>query len=225
MPKNLGTISDPKDIITKEYLDDKLSTKVDAVDGKGLSTNDLTDTLKSNYNAAYTHSQQAHAPSDAEKNVIIGVQKNGVDLTVNSSTRKVNITVPTKTSDLTNDSNFATTTALDTKVDKVNGKGLSTNDYTTAEKQKLANIANGANNYTLPVATSSILGGVKSGTDITIDASGNVSVNDDSHNHTIGNVDGLQNALNGKVDKIDGKGLSANDFTTEDKTKLDRLPI
>ena len=53
MPKNLGAISDPKDIITKEYLDDKLSTKVDAVDGKGLSTNDLTDTLKSNYNAAY----------------------------------------------------------------------------------------------------------------------------------------------------------------------------
>lgn len=27
MPKNLGTITDPKDIITKEYLDDKLSTK------------------------------------------------------------------------------------------------------------------------------------------------------------------------------------------------------
>lgn len=29
MPKNLGTITDPKDIITKEYLDDKLSTKAD----------------------------------------------------------------------------------------------------------------------------------------------------------------------------------------------------
>ena len=30
------------------------------------------------------------------------------------------------------------------KVDKVDGKGLSTNDYTTAEKTKLAGIANGA---------------------------------------------------------------------------------
>ena len=34
--------------------------------------------------------------------------------------------------------------ALDNKVDKVSGKGLSTNDYTTAEKEKLAGIAAGA---------------------------------------------------------------------------------
>ena len=126
---------------------------------------------------------------------------------------------------LGDDPNFATTiaTQIGGKVDKVNGKGLSTNDYTTAEKQKLANIANGANNYTLPVATSSTLGGIKSGTDITIDASGNVSVNDDSHNHIIGNVDGLQNTLNGKVDKVEGKQLSTNDFTNDYKTKLDGL--
>lgn len=31
---------------------------------------------------------------------------------------------------------------IDTKVDKVNGKGLSTNDYTTTEKTKLANLEN-----------------------------------------------------------------------------------
>lgn len=36
------------------------------------------------------------------------------------------------------------------KVDKVNGKGLSTNDYTTTEKNKLAGIADGANKYTYP---------------------------------------------------------------------------
>ncbi|MBQ7896690.1 MAG: hypothetical protein IJ364_09085 [Oscillospiraceae bacterium] len=36
------------------------------------------------------------------------------------------------------------------KVDKAEGKGLSSNDYTTAEKQKLAGIAANANNYTLP---------------------------------------------------------------------------
>lgn len=35
-------------------------------------------------------------------------------------------------------------TALDGKVDKVSGKGLSTNDFTTAEKNKLAGIASGA---------------------------------------------------------------------------------
>jgi len=37
--------------------------------GKGLSKNDLTDTLKGYYDAAYTHSQAVHAPSDAQKNV------------------------------------------------------------------------------------------------------------------------------------------------------------
>lgn len=53
-------------------------------------------------------------------------------------------------------------------------------------------------NTTYGVATSSALGLVKSGTDITVDSSGNVSVNDDSHNHVISNVDGLQSALDGK---------------------------
>ena len=41
------------------------------------------------------------------------------------------------------------------------------------------------------VATSSTLGLVKSGTDITVDASGNVSVNDNSHKHTVSNISDL----------------------------------
>ena len=40
------------------------------------------------------------------------------------------------------------------KVDKVSGKQLSTNDYTTTEKNKLAGIAAGANNYSHPAYTS-----------------------------------------------------------------------
>ena len=124
---------------------------------------------------AYDHSQAAHAPSNAEKNIIVGVQRNGTDLTVDSN-RKVNITVPTKTSELSNDSGFTTSSDIpkasttspkaagtaavgtesayargdhvhpsdSTKVDKVSGKGLSTNDYTTAEKNKLSGIASGA---------------------------------------------------------------------------------
>lgn len=39
---------------------------------------------------------------------------------------------------------FASKSDLDTKVDKVTGKGLSTNDYTTAEKDKLNGIQGGA---------------------------------------------------------------------------------
>lgn len=42
-----------------------------------------------------------------------------------------------------------TNTELDKKVDKVSGKVLSTNDYTTAEKTKLSGIATGATNTVL----------------------------------------------------------------------------
>ena len=44
---------------------------------------------------------------------------------------------------------------LETKVDKVTGKGLSTNDYTTAEKTKLSGIATGANKTVIDTALSS----------------------------------------------------------------------
>ena len=40
----------------KDYIDTALNGKADKVSGKGLSTNDLTATLKGNYDAAYTHS-------------------------------------------------------------------------------------------------------------------------------------------------------------------------
>lgn len=48
------------------------------------------------------------------------------------------------------------------------GKGLSSNDYTSAEKSKLAGIATGANAYVLPTASSTVLGGVKIGSNLTI---------------------------------------------------------
>ena len=66
----------PSEYITETELEAKgyltehqdISGKVDKVDGKGLSTNDLTNTLKANYDTAYTHSQSTHAPSNAQKN-------------------------------------------------------------------------------------------------------------------------------------------------------------
>ena len=90
-------------------------------------------------------------------------------------------TTPTwdKLSETVDLSGYATTAAMNSalgnKVDKVSGKSLSTNDYTTAEKNKLAGIAASANNYSLPAATSSVLGGVKTSTGIT-NSSGTISV-------------------------------------------------
>lgn len=59
----------------------------------------------------------------------------------------------------------------ETKVDKLVGKGLSTNDYTTAEKNKLATIAEGANKYVHPVYNKQPSGLYK----IAVDSTGHVS--------------------------------------------------
>ena len=80
------------------------------------------------------------------------------------------------------------TSLLENKVDKVVGKNLSTNDYTTAEKEKLAAIT---------------------GT--------NTVVQDLSLYAT---TTSLSNSLASKVDKVSGKDLSTNDFTTTEKNKL-----
>lgn len=58
------------------------------------------------------------------------------------------------------------------KVDKVSGKGLSTNDYTTPEKNKLAAIEAEANKYVLPAATTTTLGGIIVGDRLSIDSTG-----------------------------------------------------
>lgn len=65
-------------------------------------------------------------------------------------------------------------------VAKESGKGLSTNDYTTTEKNKLAGIASNANNYSLPTASSTILGGVKVGANLSI-SSGVLSAKDTTY--------------------------------------------
>lgn len=64
--------------------------------------------------------------------------------------------------------------AVETFVAKESGKGLSDNNYTDNEKSKLANLKN----YSLPTASTSVLGGVKIGTGLSINADGTVSAAD-----------------------------------------------
>ena len=92
--------------------------------------------------------------------------------------------------------NKAIYTALGKKVDKVTGKGLSTNDFTTAEKNKLADIAEGA-------------------TRVIVDDVLSASSANPVQNKVI------NTALSNKVDKVSGKGLSTNDLTNELKATYD----
>ena len=77
------------------------NTKVDKVDGKGLSTNDYTSDEKT---------KLAGVATGAQVNVLEGIQKNGS--TITPVNKIANITVPTATSELTNDSGFITTSDI-----------------------------------------------------------------------------------------------------------------
>ena len=144
---------------------------------------------------AYNHSQAAHAPSNAERNTIVGIKKNGSAVSIGSD-RTVNITVPTKVSELTNDSGYKTTDNNTTYTLEKNENTItligsdgsksnvtdanttysvastSTNGLMSAsDKTKLDGIASGANKYTHPSYTTRSSGLYK----ITVDSTGHVS--------------------------------------------------
>lgn len=132
--------SSSTEIPTSKAVSDAVDGKVDKVTGKGLSTNDLTNTLKSNYDAAYTHSTIAHAPSNAERNTIVTIQKNGTALSPDSS-RAINVTVPTKVSELTNDSGYLTSVPVTSVNSKTGAVTLSASDVGAAPNSHTHNYA------------------------------------------------------------------------------------
>lgn len=143
--------------VTKSYVDTQLATKANASN-------------------VYTKAEVDSKVSSVYRVIgdVYNVNDTGANYVATSTT-------PTwdKLSETVDLSGYATTAAMNSalgnKVDKVSGKVLSTNDYTTAEKNKLAGVAANANNYSLPAATSSVLGGVKTSTGIT-NSSGTISV-------------------------------------------------
>ena len=81
---------------------------------------------------------------------------------------------------------------LGEKVDVEEGKGLSTNDFTTALKTKLESLEN----YTLPIASDNTLGGIKIGTGLSINQEGELSATggtlpEDIEVMTIAEIDAL----------------------------------
>lgn len=79
-----------------------LGGKVDVVSGKGLSTNDYTSAEKQKLSGI---------ANGAQVNVIESVKVNGTKLT--PSSKAVDVTVPTKTSQLTNDSGYQSATSVE----------------------------------------------------------------------------------------------------------------
>ena len=124
---------------------------------------------------------------------------------------------------------------IDKKVNKEDGKGLSTNDFTNEYKQKLEGLQ--------PTDVSGLLpkGGydgtgqeLKDAIDGLQTKIGQVETTlsvDDTAFDTLQEIvtqvksnKNLETLLTDKINKEDGKGLSTNDFTNELKQKLEQLP-
>jgi hypothetical protein len=135
--------------------------------------------------------------------------------------------------------------SLSNKVDKVVGKGLSTNDYTAIEKNKLS-IISGINtgdetsaNIKSKLGITNLSGSNTGDQDLssfstitnlalkanTTDLTSGLALKANSSDMTTSlglkaNTTELNSGLALKVDKITGKDLSTNDYTTTEKNKL-----
>lgn len=118
--------------------------------------------------------------------------------------------------------NYTTTTDLATllgnKVDKVDGKGLSTNDFTDTLLDKLNSIEEGANKYILPIAKAAILGGVMIGSTLTASATGILNLPEVT---TAGTYAKVTTDIYGRV--TSGSSLSAGDIPALSISKITGL--
>jgi hypothetical protein len=148
----------------------------------GLTEKNFTATLKTKLDGIAANANNYSLPagsSTVRGGFKIGYSENGKNYPVEVSSEQMYVNVP-----------WTDTTY------SVGDGGLTEKNFTSTLKTKLDGIATGANNYVLPVASTTI-GGVKSGTDITVDANGNVSVNNNSHTHLWANITSRPTTLAG----------------------------
>ena len=126
-------------------------------------------------------------------------------------------------------SNTPTTTYVDSvvegKVDKIEGKGLSTNDYTNAEKNKLSGIEANANNYVHPTTAGNkhIPSGGSAGKILGWDSDGTAKWVDD-HNTEYSDATTSTHGLMSAADKAKLNGVEAQANKTVVSTSIPATP-
>lgn len=193
--------------------------KVDKVTGKGLSTNDFTNADKEKLDDVESGAQ-VNVQSDWKQ-----TDSSANDFIKNKPTiPEVVVDQIYKPSSVNAQSGVAVAEAVSTKVDKVTGKGLSQNDYTDADKAKLSGIESGAEvnvqadwNQSDSTADNFIKNKPHIPSGVVVDQTYSPA----STNAQAGVA--VSEAVSGKVDKVEGKGLSTNDYTNADKSKLDNI--
>lgn len=141
----------------------------------------------------------------AQANKIESIKVNGTAQPI-ASDKSVNITVPTKTSQLANDSTFQTSAQVVAAINTAISKSGH------ASFQKVDAVPK------VDAAQENILYLVMNTTTKHYDIYAKIKGDGDSY--TMELLDDTTVDLSGKVDKVAGKGLSTNDYTTAEKTKL-----
>lgn len=141
----------------------------------------------------------------AQANKIESIKVNGTAQTIDPD-KSVNITVPTKTSQLNNDSTFQTSAQVVAAINTA----ISKSGHASFQKVDAVPKAD--------AAQENILYLVMNTTTKHYDIYAKIKGSSDSY--TMELLDDTTVDLSGKVDKEEGKGLSTNDYTTAEKTKL-----
>lgn len=141
----------------------------------------------------------------AQANKIESIKVNGTAQTIDPD-KSVNITVPTKTSQLNNDSTFQTSAQVVVAINTA----ISKSGHASFQKVDAVPKAD--------AAQENILYLVMNTTTKHYDIYAKIKGSSDSY--TMELLDDTTVDLSGKVDKVAGKGLSTNDYTTAEKTKL-----
>ncbi len=175
-----------------------LGGKVDKVEGKGLSSNDYTDTERTMVSNADTmvmeHDDKIRVMNDSLAELDINTGLLGDELTTHASDmsnphfvtkEQIGLESVDNTSDMDKPISTAVQEALDTKADMM------------AVDDKIASY-------------DTVLMNINADTQLAV-------------NTAMNNKNSIEELELGKVDKVEGKGLSTNDFTDDDKSNLETL--
>lgn len=194
---------------TKNETNNLLNLKVTKEVGKGLSTNDFTTELKDKLTAI---------EAAAQVNKIEEIKTaDGTALTITDKS----VTLPAATAAV---DAYTKAQSDDKYVIKETGKTLTSNDFTDELKTKLEGVANGANKNVQADWNEADTNSDAFIKNKPVIPAGSV-LYDATGTHTDGSITQkvITEELNKKVDKVDGKGLSTNDFTNELKDKLNAV--
>nr|DAJ81770.1 MAG TPA: Head fiber protein [Caudoviricetes sp.] len=208
----IGGKADKNSVYTQTETDNLLDLRVIKENGMSLSTNDFTTELKDKLTAI---------EDAAQVNKIEEIKTaDGVALTITDKS----VTLPAATATAPAVDAYTKTQSDDKYVAKEAGKTLTSNDFTDELKTKLEGVANNANKNVQADWNEADTDSDAFIKNKPVIPAGSV-LYDATGTHTDGSITQkvITEELNKKVDKVDGKGLSTNDFTNELKDKLNAV--